>query len=608
MERGTRGACAKQPPAVTGVAPKIDDLINTLGSVVWVFDWPSGAFTFVNDAAVGLLGFPKADWLTPGFWVDRLHPEDSDWAIAYCVKATSDRLDHDFEYRMMHADGSVRWVRDIVSVDKELGMAGCLRGILVDITLQKQAQQELEHRAEEFAIVFHLLGDLYFRLEPDGTISHFEAPSADRLYAAPEVFLGRQLHDVLPEDVATLAMTGLADFRRTGEASVIEYTLPMTGEDLDYEARLLPLEGGRTAILIRDVTVRNRRERELAESRDSLARLVGMLDSGIAIVQDGTRVFLEMNRPLEVILGYGAGELIGHRPEVVFATPEDSRSFNTHIAGDLLSGRLANAEVILRRKDGTLFDAEVSLRHISDDSRDRLAIVRDISERKAAEVKEHVYQHRLSAMAAELTTTEDRERRQLAEELHDLVCQPLAVARMRLDSSCSMHQLVDVSDLAFVDALLADAIRETRVITTELAPPVLYELGLGSALRWLSDELQRKYGITVHTAVDADETGIGSDGKMVLFRAARELVMNVVKHAETSETWVSLDNLPNWLVLTVEDRGRGFDAGDVVAGTGDSGFGLFSIRERMPHLGGQFEMESAPGRGTMVTLRMPQRA
>jgi signal transduction histidine kinase len=90
----------------------------------------------------------------------------------------------------------------------------------------------------------------------------------------------------------------------------------------------------------------------------------------------------------------------------------------------------------------------------------------------------------------------------------------------------------------------------------------------------------------------------------VLFRGTRELLMNAVKHAQATRATVTVRGSDEGIELTVADDGRGFDVGRLTA-DGASGFGLFSIRDRLPHLGGELAIDSAPGQGTRVTLRMP---
>lgn len=225
----------------------------------------------------------------------------------------------------------------------------------------------------------------------------------------------------------------------------------------------------------------------------------------------------------------------------------------------------------------------------------------DVTEHEAAD-KEAAFKARLRAMAEQLTRTEEQERRRLAEELHDRVSQSLAVARMHLDASRTAGE--DAEDFVLrAKHLLEQAIAETRTITTELAPPVLYELGLGSALLWLADKMVDAYGLAVTTDVEFREDRLDQDAKTVPFRACRELLMNVVKHGGVNEASVRLRECDSFAALDVSDLGVGFDPASLESG--DTGFGLFSIRERIPHLGGQLTVSSSDGQGACISIRLP---
>ncbi|TLM64559.1 MAG: HAMP domain-containing protein, partial [Actinobacteria bacterium] len=211
------------------------------------------------------------------------------------------------------------------------------------------------------------------------------------------------------------------------------------------------------------------------------------------------------------------------------------------------------------------------------DSRNRLAAE---SEAKAAVIA------RLGAMSAELAAAEERERRHLAEELHDRVSQILAVARMRLGIARSFGE-PDSEGLDGVDALLGEAIAESRAITGELASTALYELGLGPALAETCEKVTAQSGLTVECALPGDLECVPDDAKPILLRAAREMLANVVKHADTTSASLSVSLMDGCVLLTVADDGVGFDASEAAD---HEGFGLASLRERVVHIGGSLKV------------------
>ena len=124
------------------------DLVNSVEGIVWEADATTFQFSFVSDQAERILGYPVERWLSePTFWKDHLHPDDREWAVLFCERAAGENRDHDFEYRMIAADGRVVWLRDLVTAVVDGGRATQLRGVMVDITDRKQAETALRERA-----------------------------------------------------------------------------------------------------------------------------------------------------------------------------------------------------------------------------------------------------------------------------------------------------------------------------------------------------------------------------------------------------------------------------------------------------------------------------
>jgi PAS domain S-box-containing protein len=120
-------------------------LIDAIDGIVWEAD-ANFRFTFVSKQAERLVGYPLQQWMQePDFWVKHLHPEDRAWAPAFCTRATQECRPHEFEYRMIAANGRTVWLRDIVTVVSEEGIPRRLRGIMVDVTEERRAREKLEH-------------------------------------------------------------------------------------------------------------------------------------------------------------------------------------------------------------------------------------------------------------------------------------------------------------------------------------------------------------------------------------------------------------------------------------------------------------------------------
>jgi PAS domain S-box-containing protein len=130
------------------------DLVNSVEGIVWEADVPSFQFTFISKQAERVLGYPVERWLSePTFWTDHVHSEDRQWTLQYCQEATAAKRDHEFEYRMIAADGRVVWLRDMVTVVVEGDRVTRVRGVMVDLTNRKQAEEALHQAQADLAHV-----------------------------------------------------------------------------------------------------------------------------------------------------------------------------------------------------------------------------------------------------------------------------------------------------------------------------------------------------------------------------------------------------------------------------------------------------------------------
>jgi len=215
----------------------------------------------------------------------------------------------------------------------------------------------------------------------------------------------------------------------------------------------------------------------------------------------------------------------------------------------------------------------------------------------------------LSTLTSELTLAEQRERRRLAQLLHDHLQQLLVTAKIRVGMVRRRAvQDGDGASLREVEGLLDQTLDASRSLTVELSPPVLYDAGLGPALKWLGKKKHDKYGLNVAVEVAEETEPESEDWRILLFQATRELLFNVAKHASTKTARVELGPADDGeLRLTVSDPGSGFDPSILESdGGSSSGFGLFSLQERLHLMGGRLEVDSAPGRGTRVSLFAPR--
>jgi len=257
--------------------------------------------------------------------------------------------------------------------------------------------------------------------------------------------------------------------------------------------------------------------------------------------------------------------------------------------------------------------------------------VEDITERKAAEealrrskdeLEEKVHERTaelmlileelekgrddLRKLASELVMTEERERKRIAVTLHDEVAQTLAAAKMRLDL---LRKVTDgQASSEVVDEareLLVQSIRETRALMTDISSPILYEMGLLAAVQNLAEQASASYGLRVSHDLTGEFGNLELEFTVMIYQAVKELLNNVSKHSQARNASVRLVAEDTAVRAIVADDGRGFEVGDVGLPRREGGFGLFSIRERVKSFNGSMLIDSAPGKGTVVTVVLP---
>ncbi len=226
---------------------------------------------------------------------------------------------------------------------------------------------------------------------------------------------------------------------------------------------------------------------------------------------------------------------------------------------------------------------------------------------RTAEAVERAQKLRL--LSSELSLAEERERRRIAQVLHDDLQQMLMAARLHLRALGETENAAKRTGIIReIQNMLERSFNLTRSLSVELSPPVLHDHGLAAALEWLAAQARKHHGAKVSVDADSSANPKAIDVRVFLFQAVRELLLNAVKHAAGSPVHIVMKGVgSSKLRVTVSDRGPGFDPATLDRqGIQLGGLGLFSIRERMASFGGRFRIDSAPGRGTRITLAAPR--
>jgi two-component system CheB/CheR fusion protein len=322
-------------------------------------------------------------------------------------------------------------------------------------------------------------------------------------------------------------------------------------------------------------------KRELEESRDYARMLLESAEQAIVAANAAGRIVL-VNNATEKMFGYPRADLLGKPLDLLLA-----------------------AEFEGRRQDGSRFPLEVRLSTI-DQSGVKLtvAFMTDITERQRLETLSETYRAEIRALAAQLITAQEEERRRVSRELHDSLCQKLASLALEVENLAvalppRATTRVRLQDLG---ARAIQVSEEARHIAYELHPSVLDDLGLVVSLKALCDEFAKTENVRVDFNAGKLPVLVPQKIASGLYRIAQESLRNVAKHAKAKRLTVALAVRDQGLLLSLNDDGIGF-APQAVKGKG--GLGLVSIGERARIMGGTLSIESKPGDGTRLSVSVP---
>lgn len=232
-------------------------------------------------------------------------------------------------------------------------------------------------------------------------------------------------------------------------------------------------------------------------------------------------------------------------------------------------------------------------------------LLHEVAERKRAEDALKKSREELREVAAISTSAREQEKRRIARELHDELAQTLATLKLEVDLLGERAPARDdaaTRKLAEMRTLLDEAVASTRRIASDLRPLVLDDLGLVAATQWLVQNFRQRYGIECELFVDPMDLDLEDPHATAAFRIMQESLANVARHARASQAEVTLIREDGQIVLKVRDNGAGFD---LSSPRKQNSFGLAGLRERTYLVEGKLSIESSPGHGTTIEVRIP---
>jgi signal transduction histidine kinase len=265
---------------------------------------------------------------------------------------------------------------------------------------------------------------------------------------------------------------------------------------------------------------------------------------------------------------------------------------------------LTERTVELARSNEALQD-EVARRRVVEDSL-------RISELTTSQLlkKSRQMQEELRQLSRRLIVAQEQERQRISRDLHDVVAQALTSINLRL-AALKSHTLEGAKDLhkkiAATQRLVEKSVAIVHRFARDLRPALLDDLGLIPALKAYLESFVEETGIRASLDAFAGVEKLRSETRTVLFRVIQEALVNVGRHSQASEVKVRIQDEGGTVCLDVHDNGKGFVVGSVRSGRGSKRLGLLGMRERVEMIGGSLSIESAPGKTTILRIRIPPR-
>ncbi len=548
----------------------------------------TGYFTNCNPALSSILGFSSEEFLARPF-IEFIHPDDRQSTINEVEKQFKGSPVARFENRYICKDGAYKWLEWRATAADEKGV---VYAAATDITERKRAEEALRKSEEHYRMLAESINDGLAQLDEDGRYVYVNKRHAEIFGCSTNKMVGRHWSEFFDEEARKIIERQLTE-RRKGKADAYEVK-NTTKDDRRIWLRISPQPifdaDGKfrgSIVILTDIT-------ECKQAMEQISKLA--------------RFPAENPNPVLRVSGYGTviygNKAGGPLLKVWQCRTGKSLPAEWHevVLDALSSGQSQQTEV---KCDGRIFS--LTFAPVTDANYVNVYGL-DITERKKAEKKLLEDQEQLRSMASELSLAEERERRCIAEGLHDEISQPLAFLNIKLDLlKKSTNERSFVDSFSEMKTIIGKLISSARTFTFDLSSPVLSELGLEAGIEdWLNRNIQAKHGIATTFEDDGQIKPLDDDMCGFLFKAVRELLVNVVKHAKASSVKVSIVRDEDKIKIRVEDNGVGFNpAGKKGRFFDPSGYGLFSIHERLNYLRGSFDIESKVGHGTRVTLVAP---
>ena len=542
--------------------------------------------------------------------------------IKATLNLTTNGVPYEIELQMTNFKNEKKWLRNIgEAIYNDKNEIIGRRGVSQDITQEKIKQQLLDQKNER-------LSDLHESLNLAQKLSHVgswkwdmttdKAEWSDEMYniygVTKESFYPSNKNVtkfVLSEDLHKLEL-GIASLLIDKMFVPFEFRIQRpSGEIRHLYIQALKKNSEENIFgVTKDIT-----EQKLAMSKveeaEKMYRLLADNANDMICLHELNSTFKYISPSIKTLLGYETSDFIGkqifdlvHKEDITPLKKAIKKSLLKDTGADTFIYRAFHKKghvVWLESLGSTIFKDKKLISFITS--------TRDITQWVLAKKEIQEYQTSLQKLTTEITLIEEKQKKEIATNIHDHLSQSLVISRMRISEMKKKPELKKINeDLLFLETHIYEALENSRKITYELSPPVLYQLGIIDALNWFLDNTETTHKIECQ--INSNTTNIKfSDVKSILlYRSIQEVITNIIKYANASLITLDINKNNNKIDFLITDNGVGFDTSILNKqhhNHSGSGFGLFTVKERIKNIQGEFSIISKTNTGTIVKIIVP---
>ncbi len=349
--------------------------------------------------------------------------------------------------------------------------------------------------------------------------------------------------------------------------------------------------------------------RSKIEKAEEMYRLLADHSNDLICLQEPNGTFRYISPSVKNLLGYEQSEFLGKK---VFSLIhiEDIRSLKYVIKKRVFREKeMETFTFRVRHKKGHFVWLECLISTVYKENKISYFITSSRNVTQSVLAKEKINKHQISLqkLTTEITLIEEKQKKEIATNIHDHLSQSLVISKMKINELRKKPELTEIDeDLQFIETHISEALENSRKITYELSPPVLYQLGIIDALNWLLEDVEATHKIKCQLSTNITSIKLGDGKSILLYRSIQELITNAIKYANASLITLDFNKKNHGLNILITDNGVGFDTSTLNNHHhSGSGFGLFTVQERIKNIQGKFTIASEVDAGTTIHFFIP---